>query len=66
MERFFTIIGNPFALDKRTSSNMVSNKSKGRTLKVVKKRAAEEMEQQSGGEEEIALRPIKRARKGRV
>jgi hypothetical protein len=72
MERFFTIIGNPFALDKRTSSNAVSNKTKGCNLKEVvkvKKRAAAEMEQQVGGggsEEEVASRPIKRARMVRV
>jgi hypothetical protein len=43
-ERINTIIGNPWELVTRTSSNAKSNKAKGETLRKARKRSMEEAE----------------------
>jgi hypothetical protein len=54
-EKFWVILGNPLALDVRTSSNQASNKRKGDRLKRVREEAAEG-----------SPRPIKRLRTRRT
>jgi hypothetical protein len=58
-ERFYTIVGNPFELENRTSSNKTSNRNKGELLR---KRKLEANEKEKS-EAQVASRPTKRARK---
>jgi hypothetical protein len=54
-ERFYTIIGNPFELEIRTSSNMRSNRTKADRLK-------RSREEEKVGAAPVASRLRKRAR----
>ena len=64
-ERVHTIIGNPFAIETRTTSNAKSNKQKSKNLKKVaqlsQKRGREEVESESEGELQVD-RPKKKMR----
>jgi hypothetical protein len=54
-ERLYSVIGNPFALIKRTAVNQQANVNKGRTLREAKeitKRAREEEEEKEEDEQE--------------
>jgi hypothetical protein len=65
-ERFYTAIGNPWELNTRSSSNQISNKTKGSNLKEVTKtkRKADEMEGgEVQGQEAIDARPKKKAKR---
>jgi hypothetical protein len=63
-EKFWVILGNPLALDVRTSSNQASNKRKGDRLKRVRE---EEVEGEAVEEAaEGSPRPTKRLRTRRT
>jgi hypothetical protein len=63
-ERFYTAIGNPWELNTRSSSNQISNKTKGTNLKEVTKRKADVMENgEAQGQEAINARPKKVAKR---
>jgi hypothetical protein len=64
-ERFHTIIGNPFELDTRTSSNRASNIYKGAELKKAtgKRNRAQMEDSEDGSQARADTRPMKAAKK---
>jgi hypothetical protein len=64
-ERINTIIGNPWELVTRTSSNARSNKAKGETLKMARKRSIDEAEIEEEGSAQV-VRPVKKMKRRAV
>jgi len=60
-EKMANVVGNPWELDTRTTSNKNSNEVKGDKLQRATKRDREEMEKSEAREKEAA-RPVKKAR----